>query len=80
MVMTVSFVYGIVCDVGLNPAVTLVLVAAVGAWLLLLLAVSYVCSVLEKIYIGALYVYGSEGVIPGAFDKETLDLAWKVKG
>jgi hypothetical protein len=35
--------------------------------------------VLEKIYIGALYIYGTEGVIPEAFDKETLDLAWKVR-
>ncbi len=48
-------------------------------WLLLCCVLGYVCSVLEKIYIGALYIYGTEGVIPEAFDKETLDMAWKVR-
>ena len=52
--------------------------AASSACLFLWIAFGYLCLVLEKIYIGALYIYGSEGVIPEAFDKETLDMAWKV--
>jgi len=32
-----------------------------------------------KIYVGALYVYASEGVVPESFDEEVLNMAWKVK-
>ena len=53
--------------------------AGLAVWLLLCCLFGYVCAVLEKIYIGALYLYGTEGVIPEAFDKETLDAAWQVK-
>jgi len=53
----------------------IVLILCLFFWL----AFTYVLSVIEKIYIGALYIYGTEGVIAEAFDKETLDMAWKVK-
>jgi len=40
---------------------------------------SYLAGLLNNIYRCALYIYATEGVIPGSFDKELLDSAWKVK-
>lgn len=48
-------------------------------WLLCSVIFSYLCTVMEKIYIGSLYLYASEGVIPENFDQDILDSAWKVK-
>jgi len=33
----------------------------------------------NPVYRCALYIYATEGVVPGKFDKELLDSAWKVK-
>lgn len=40
---------------------------------------SYLGGLLNSIYRCALYIYATEGVVPGTFDKELLDSAWKVK-
>jgi hypothetical protein len=40
---------------------------------------SYLGGMLNSIYRCALYIYATEGVVPGTFDKELLDSAWKVK-
>jgi len=40
---------------------------------------SYLGGLLNNIYRCALYIYATEGVIPGTFDKDLLDSAWKVK-
>lgn len=37
------------------------------------------CSLTRHIYCCALYVYASEGVVPGPFDEEMMNRAWKVK-
>jgi hypothetical protein len=39
----------------------------------------YFANVTHHIYRGALYVYASEGVVPGSFDEEMMNRAWKVK-
>ena len=36
-------------------------------------------SVVNPVYRCALYIYATEGVVPGTFDRELLDSAWKVK-
>ena len=36
-------------------------------------------GLLNAVYRCALYIYATEGVVPGMFDKELLDSAWKVK-
>jgi hypothetical protein len=36
-------------------------------------------GLLNAVYRCALYIYATEGVVPGTFDKELLDFAWKVK-
>jgi hypothetical protein len=40
---------------------------------------SYLAGLLNNIYRCALFIYATEGVIPGTFDKDLLDSAWKVK-
>jgi len=36
-------------------------------------------GLLNAVYRCALYIYATEGVVPGTFDQELLDSAWKVK-
>jgi len=56
---------------------------AIIAMLLLIflsmLAFGCLCSVMAHIYRGALYVYATEGVIPGPYDEEMMNICWKVK-
>ena len=65
---------------GLNPhrllfvPAIMVLIAVVAAT-----ALSYMGGMINSIYRCALYIYATEGVVPGTFDKELLDSAWKVK-
>ncbi|HEY5233637.1 MAG TPA: DUF6159 family protein [Verrucomicrobiae bacterium] len=40
---------------------------------------SFLGGLLNAIYRCALYIYATEGVVPGTFDKELLDSAWKIK-
>jgi hypothetical protein len=70
-------------------------VAAVGAvsflrnpWLLLvfslpwlagLIAYSYLASVASRVYLCALYVYATDGVVPSQFDSEMMNSGWKTK-
>jgi hypothetical protein len=49
-------------------------------WLLCLFALLYILGVANNIYRCALYLFAAEGQVPGHFDRESMDLAWKVKG
>jgi len=64
-------------DILFSQAILMSLLFGFATWFVACMAFIWVCGVLEKIYIAALYIYGTEGVIPEAFDKETLDMAWK---
>jgi hypothetical protein len=46
---------------------------------LIILPLSWIMNLVNSIYRCALYIYATEGVVPGTFDKELLDSAWKVK-
>lgn len=48
-------------------------------WFALLMCVGYVLSVLGQIFLGALYIYATEGVIPGPYDEAMMESAWKIK-
>ncbi|HEY4417300.1 MAG TPA: DUF6159 family protein [Verrucomicrobiae bacterium] len=48
-------------------------------FVLLLPLLGLLGSVVNPVYRCALYIYATEGVVPGTFDKELLDSAWKVK-
>jgi Family of unknown function (DUF6159) len=48
-------------------------------WFSLAMLLGVIGSVVNPVYRCALYIYATEGVVPGSFDKELLDSAWKVK-
>jgi hypothetical protein len=50
-----------------------------GVTFLTILPLSWIKNVVDSVYRCALFIYATEGVIPGPFDKELLDSAWKVK-
>lgn len=50
-----------------------------GLWLACVFAFAYACTVADLVYRGALFVYATEGVVPGPFDQAQMDMAWKVK-
>jgi hypothetical protein len=50
-----------------------------GEWFSLGMLLGLIGSVVNPVYRCALYIYATEGVVPGSFDKELLDSAWKVK-
>jgi hypothetical protein len=43
------------------------------------ISLSWMSNLVNSVYRCALYIYATEGVVPGTFDKELLDSAWKVK-
>jgi hypothetical protein len=53
---------------------------SVGAlWLLSVLLFSLLMSMATHVYRCALYVYASEGIVPGPYTAEMMDAGWKVK-
>jgi hypothetical protein len=50
-----------------------------GVTFLTILPLSWIKNVVDSVYRCALFIYATEGVIPGPFDKELLDSAWIVK-
>ncbi|MGO8699229.1 MAG: DUF6159 family protein [Limisphaerales bacterium] len=62
----------------LFKSVWLIAIAA-AIWLLGLLVMTYISGVAGNVYRCALYLYAAEGVIPEPYDREMLDMAWKVK-
>jgi len=52
---------------------------AITLWLVSLFVFIYILSVAGQVYKGALYIYASEGVVPGPFDEDQMNMAWKVK-
>jgi hypothetical protein len=49
------------------------------ATFLMIFPLSWIVNAVNSVYRCALYIYATEGVVPGTFDKELLDSAWKVK-
>jgi hypothetical protein len=62
----------------LLKSVWLMVIAGV-IWMLCLFFMSYVCSVAGHVYRCALYIYAAEGAVPDPYNKDMLDMAWKVK-
>jgi hypothetical protein len=52
-------------------------VAAVCVTILAL--VTFLLSVASRVYLVALYIYASEGVVPAGFNQEQMDMAWRIK-
>lgn len=62
------------------PTMLWVVITIILLYLISMLAYGYLCGVTRHVYCCALYVYASEGVVPGPFDEEMMNRAWKVKG
>ena len=56
----------------------LLLPAGVG-WLLAIIAYGYLASLASRVYLCALYLYASEGVVPGHFEASMMNMGWKTK-
>jgi hypothetical protein len=54
-------------------------ILGLGGLVAIAVPLSWISSVVNPVYRCALYIYATEGVVPGTFDKELLDSAWKVK-
>lgn len=75
-----SLLFGIIGIVGLivlNQG--WLFASAIGFWLLAVLVGSFIVSIATHVYRCALYVFASEGVVPGPFTPEMMQSAWKVK-
>lgn len=83
------FIFGILVFIPLFILFMIVIGQIVGnlweifiiLFFLFICLLAFVCifSVTRHIYRGALYVYASEGVVPGPYDEEMMNMAWKVK-
>lgn len=56
-----------------------ILLAAGVPWLLCLIAYGYLSSIASRVYLCALYLYASEGAVPGPYDASMMNTAWKLK-
>jgi len=56
-----------------------ILLAAGVPWLLCLIAYCYVSSIASRVYLCALYLYASEGTVPGSYDPSMMNQAWKLR-
>lgn len=48
-------------------------------WLLLTILYAWFASIASQVFQCALFIYATEGVIPGPFEKDQMDMAWKIK-
>ncbi|HZM05659.1 MAG TPA: DUF6159 family protein, partial [Candidatus Saccharimonadales bacterium] len=56
------------------------LIAIVGGlWVVALLFIAYISNVAAQVYRCALYIYATEGVVAEPYNRDLLDMAWKVK-
>jgi hypothetical protein len=54
-------------------------IAAVALEFFCLVVIAYLQNIASQVYRCALFIYASEGVVPGPYDQDMMDLAWKVK-
>ena len=79
LVATVAGVSIYYLNSSFHGATIWIIVAGIAVLLLLGVVLSCISSIVNPVYRCALYIYATEGVVPGTFDKELLDSAWKVK-
>ncbi len=52
---------------------------AFALWFVVLVAFMYLLNVASQVYLGALYLYASEGMVPSPFGRDQMNMAWKLK-
>ncbi len=65
--------------IGLILANPWLVAAAIGLEVVYLIIITYLVQIASQVYRCALFIYASEGVVPGPYDQDMMDLAWKVK-
>jgi hypothetical protein len=55
------------------------LLVAFVPWLVAIIAYGYLASIANRVYLCALYLYASKGVVPGQFDASMMNMGWKEK-
>lgn len=48
-------------------------------WLLTVILYGYLASIASRVYLCALYLYAAEGVVPGYYETEMMNTAWKMR-
>jgi hypothetical protein len=56
-----------------------VLLIAFVPWIRAVIAYGYLASIANRVYLCALYLYASEGVVPGQFEASMMNMGWKEK-
>jgi hypothetical protein len=56
-----------------------VLLMAGVPWLLGLIAYAYLASIASRVYLCALYLYASEGIVPSHYDPSMMNLGFNLK-
>ncbi len=81
MVVFALLLVPLLCAGGLAWALQSVWIIGVAAviWLLAMICASYVSAVAGHVYRCALYMFAAEGVVPEPYDRNLLDMAWKVR-
>ena len=74
--MTADEVAGLVAYLLGNPWV---LAVAGTLWLACLIVYCYLASVASRIYLCALYLYATDGVVTGSYDASMMAEGWKMK-
>ena len=66
---------------GLSFATHTIWFLAVAAvlWLVSLTVFMFLLNVAGQVFLGALYIYAAEGVPPVPFERDQMDMAWKIK-
>lgn len=56
-----------------------IILSAVSVWILAMVTYGFFAGIAGHIYRCSLYIYATEGVVPGPYSAEMMDAAWKVK-
>ncbi len=65
------------CALAFAVSKPLLLLVALGPWLVFLVLYGYIASIASRVYLCALYLYASEGAVPGPFDASMMTMAFK---
>ncbi len=66
--------------IGMNiPNAGAIIVIMIFIFTICMFILAYLSTIANHVYRGALYVFATEGVIPGPYDEDMMNKAWKVK-
>ena len=79
LILAVSFfLFAVVASLSFVLENFWILAVFSAAWFLGMILFTILINVLSQVYRGALYIYATEGVVPGPFEQEQMNSAWKV--